>query len=91
LPAGTRTVGLLQGTSAHTRKPPANQPQREEGCGRSWIKQSRIEARLRPDGRRPARIRLSTPCHLREQLDACEKIRDQWLVAVAARAFPGLC
>ena len=68
----------------------AYQSQSEDECGRSWIKQSRIEARLWPDNGKRARMTRKTTDRLLAQILACEEVRDQWLAVVAARLFPGI-
>jgi hypothetical protein len=68
----------------------AYQSQSEDDCGRAWIKQTRIEAKLGPDRQRPPRMRQATYDRLWAAIDACEAQRDSWLIVAAQRLFPGV-
>jgi hypothetical protein len=68
----------------------AYRSQSEDACGRSWIKQSRVEARLAPNWQRPAGMRKTTYTRLMATVMECEAIRDEWIERHALRLFPGL-
>jgi hypothetical protein len=59
--------------------------QSEDACGRSWRKQSKIEARLGDYWRRPKGMHYATHERLLAAIGECVSIRDRLLVAFAAR------
>ncbi len=65
----------------------AYRSQSEDACGRSWIKQRRIEARLGPEATRPRYMRQSTYERLLLALDDCEAMRQEWLEEWADRLW----
>lgn len=68
----------------------AYQSQCEDACGRSWIKQSRAEAKLGPNWQRPKGMKRRTYQQLWDTVTECEMMRDRWLEQHALRLFPGL-
>ena len=54
-------------------------------CGRSWRKQSKLEARLGPNWRRPKGMHRATRERLLEAIWQCEEVREDALMAYMER------
>ena len=59
--------------------------QSEDICGRSWRKQSKLEARLGPNWRKPKGMHHATRERLMERIWQCEEIRENALAAYVER------
>ena len=60
--------------------------------GRAWLKQHKAEAKLNPDGSKPARMHWTTYERLREVIAKCEAQRNAALGAFVLAYLPGgLC
>jgi len=59
--------------------------QSEDVVARSWRRQSKLEARLGPDWRRPKGMHRATRTRLLSAILQCEEVRDDALRAYAAR------
>ena len=57
--------------------------------GRAWLKQYKAEAKLNPDGSKPARMHWTTYERLREVIAKCEAQRDAALGAFVLAYLPG--
>jgi len=59
--------------------------QSEDACGRSWRKQSKLEARLGENWRKPKGMHKATRERLLEAIWACEEVREDALAAYMDR------
>jgi hypothetical protein len=59
--------------------------QSEDECGRSWRKQSKLEARLGPNWRKPKGMHKATRTKLLEAIWQCEEVREDALAAFMDR------
>ncbi len=50
--------------------------QRGDAMDRAWIKQRKLEAKLRENGQKPKRMRWKTFTRLREKISECERQKD---------------
>lgn len=64
--------------------------QSEDEGGRAWLKQRKAEAKLGPDGTKPAGMHWATFMRLRSVIVECEARRDAAFVEVCARLMPHL-
>lgn len=64
--------------------------QSEDECGRTWLKQHKIENKLAPNWQRPKGMRRKTYSRLMEQIMACEERRDEQLSMYLGKLFPGM-
>lgn len=90
-PVCTRRVGVLflrSGRFAcrHCQRV-AYASQSEDGLGRMWRRQSKLEARLGDDWTRPKGMRQHTYARLLDRLQDCVERRDAAFCEVAARMF----
>lgn len=61
--------------------------QSEDECGRTWLRQHKIEDRLAPNWQRPKGMRRKTYSRLMAGIIACEERRDGLLSVYVARLF----
>ncbi|MBK7614317.1 MAG: hypothetical protein IPJ08_07525 [Burkholderiales bacterium] len=67
----------------------AYRSQSEDVCGRAWLRQSRIEAKLGPDWQRPKHMHHATYERLWQAVVDCEQQRDEWIAGMVSRLLPG--